>query len=593
MGMSFEVSSVDQSPIVVSLKSTILAVHHRSAVLALSGILLLVFLAGWRLAWDVPPYSKPLEMLHIQVIDVMKATRQLPRIKPHDYWQEFHQPPLYYLAVAILSAFDPPVPNRINRPANPYYLGTVIGNRNAYVPDDQPTTTLAIGRLVSLACVAIAVVATYLQARFLLAGGLAMLAALVIGMQPQVLFIGTTLSNDAAAMGAVALALWWLTRLMYNGLTRRRAIVLGLLLGIAVLCKVNALLACSTVPFLLWHNRMLGASRLASYGLLVAAGIATIAGPWMLHNYVNYGDALAVGYVFSGPVSVGSFQYLLTPLPDMWKSFWLDYSAGLAGYAPDPYYTVVAVMLVAAAAGLSITWRRCPAQRPILAMHTSLVLLTIVASVWQKAQSYIVYVNMVPTAEGRHLFVAVPSLAIILAAALQAVRPSRLFMKAFTVLLVGNVVWAAGPHLEQIYGLPPLVNLNPPPPLDKPFLFANGMELRAARLSPGTTGKGDGWWVELEWTAQRPVDRNLSVSAQLLEWKDGTPINRGQEDSYPGNGLQPTQQWKPGITVHDQYFVPGTVGDQIGIFVYDRTTGQTVPTIAGGVALLPLPKRSP
>ncbi len=97
------------------------------------------------------------------------------------------------------------------------------------------------------------------------------------------------------------------------------------------------------------------------------------------------------------------------------------------------------------------------------------------------------------------------------------------------------------------------------------------------------------WWTNLEWTTDQAIAQNLSISVQLLEWKQNQLIGHAQQDSYPGNGLWPTVRWQPGIRVTDHQFIGNVEGTQLGVFIYDRQTGQKIDTTNHQIVLFPLP----
>ncbi len=551
-------------------------------------------IVGWRLVWDVPPYGKPLEVFHAENIDVIKTTHHLPRVKPGVILQEFHQPPLYYGIVTLLSLSDPPLEDRPERLlSNPYYLATTIGNRSPYLPIGQAENTVYIGRLVGLAALLIAVLATYAQARLLVGTGWALFAAGLLALHPQGVFIATSLSNDGVALGAAAIIFWWLVRLLHTDLTPRRALVLGLLIGGGILCKPHLLLTTALLPVLVWRYRKRTWRQWIFYGALIAGGILLVSGPWMLHNYRLYHDPLALEPVLPKGVQHGSpFHYLLDPLPDFWKSFWLDFSPGLAGYAPNRLYIAVGIVIALVGIGLIVVLIRHPHRRVPVLMHGFFVLLVLAASLWQKMQMYAHGNLESPVAEGRHAFIMLPSLMILIMLAAQAIpaRRVRIGLAAILVVLgVGVMLWAVGPHLDTVYGLRPLDAAAHLPPPQEPVEFTNHMRLVGFRHSAGHLQGQPGRWVDLEWTTDTPLDQNWSVSVQALGWNQQGSLDKlAQQDSYPGGGLWPTRRWWPGTVIRDRYFVPDRSGSLLGVFVYNLATGESVPTISGNLALFPV-----
>ncbi len=563
-----------------------------------SWLLLLVMIwaaiIGWRLVWAVPPYGKPLEVYHAEVVDVMKSTHDLPRIKPDVAMQELHQPPLYYGGVALLSLSDAPLRDRPDHlPQNPYFLATLVGNRNPYLPMEPGEITVYVGRLVGLAALLIAAVATYAQARLITGAAWALLAAGLLVLHPQAVFIATSISNDGAAIAAAAVIVWWLTRLVVSGVTRRRAFALGLLIGIGILCKPHTILFLLLLPFLVWRYRNRPLREWGLYLALIAAGLLLVSGPWMVRNIRLYRDPLSLNtLLLEGTEHHNPLDYVLDPLPDFWKSFWLDFSSGLAGYGPGWLYTAIGIVLALIAVGLVVVLIKRPDLRLLITMNLFFIALTITGSIWQKVRLYANGSLESPVAEGRHVFTILPSLVIVMTLAFQAI-PARRVRSGLAVMLVvlaaGVMLWAVGPHLDTIYGLPPVVDTARFPALEPPISFSNGMQLIAFRQTPGSLAGERGRWVDLEWTTDGLLDQDFSVSVQALGWGTGGSLEKyAQQDSYPGDGLWPTRRWLPGAVVRDRYFVPGGSGSLLGVFVYNLMTGESIPTASGELALFPV-----
>jgi hypothetical protein len=450
-----------------------------------------------------------------------------------------------------------------------------------------------VGRLIGLAALLAAILALYAQARLLAGTGGALFAAGLLALHPQAWFIATSLSNDGVAITAAAAILGWLTWLLYTDLTPRRALVLGLLIGGGILCKPHLLLMITLLPALAWRYRKRSRRDLGVYAALIAGGILLISGPWMLRNYRLYHDLLALEPVLPKGTKHGSpFQYLTDPLPDFWKSFWLDFSPGLAGYAPDGLYLAAGIVIALVGIGLIVVLIRRPDRRLPVLMNGFFVGLVIVASLWQKMQMYASGGLESPVAEGRHVFIILPSLMILIMLAFEAIPARRVRIGLASILaaaLAGVMLWAVGPHLDTVYGLPPLDDDSRLSSLGEPVAFSNGMRLVAFRQSAGNLQGQAGRWVDLEWTTDAPLDQDWSVSVQALDWNPQGSLDKfAQQDSYPGGGLWPTQRWMPGAVIRDRYFVPSRSGSLLGVFVYNLATGESIPTTSGNLALFPV-----
>lgn len=144
---------------------------------------------------------------------------------------------------------------------------------------------------------------------------LALCAAAFVGLLPQFTFISSVVNNDNSATLAGAALSYWLARVLARGARPVDAVVLGGLLGLALLTKMNNLIYLPVGLLALIVSRVrigtraatrlqgralsLARSLSARLGmvLLAVAGCALVCGWWYLRNAVLYGDVLAVGAV--------------------------------------------------------------------------------------------------------------------------------------------------------------------------------------------------------------------------------------------------------------------------------------------------------
>jgi hypothetical protein len=90
--------------------------------------------------------------------------------------------------------------------------------------------------------------------------------------------------------------------------------------------------------------------------------------------------------------------------------------------------------------------------------------------------------------------------------------------------------------------------------------------------------------IDLYWSTITPVDPSLIVFVHLL----GPEGIVAQSDTVPGQGLWPTQWWRPGVVVHDQHvldLVEGFDPDRnqiiVGFYHVDSRVRLTVTTAEG------------
>ena len=91
----------------------------------------------------------------------------------------------------------------------------------------------------------------------------------------------------------------------------------------------------------------------------------------------------------------------------------------------------------------------------------------------------------------------------------------------------------------------------------------------------------------LYWQAMREMDEYYTVFTHVIG-ADGTPV--GQKDSWPRGGDYPTNLWKRGEVVKDEYLIPLAVNAGPGAYrvelgLYVLATGQRLPAVANGAQL--------
>ncbi len=216
-------------------------------------------LLGFLYSALTPLYEAPDEVWHDAYVRWVAGGNGLPPLDEDrsGAYQEAAQPPLYYLtAAAVRRLFpDDDLPSLMWH--NPFFGyqagGTVNDNKNMLIHTDRerfPWTGAARAvhatRLVSLFFGLVAVAGAWLLAREAAGddrrGALPLRAAALVALTPQFLFISGIVSNDSAAAATATLALWAAARVLRRGLTSRRALLLGLLVGLAALTKTSALL---------------------------------------------------------------------------------------------------------------------------------------------------------------------------------------------------------------------------------------------------------------------------------------------------------------------------------------------------------------
>jgi 4-amino-4-deoxy-L-arabinose transferase-like glycosyltransferase len=291
--------------------------------------------------------NTPDEGAHFQYVQFVARAWRLPVFEGYTgVGYEAHQPPLYYFLAAVV-----------------YHL---VGGEGKGV------------RLLSTLCSAGVVWLVWLSLRriaperpLLALSGMGFAAFL-----PMHIAIGSAVGNDALTNLLFAAVLYSLSPSSSQGAPGShfrservgREVVLGILLGLALLTKATAVLLIPVVALgVLWQARLQGrhwVQAVRSTGM--ALGLAVIlGGGWFVRNALLYSDPLlqkTFMHVFAGTAKAEDFlkggatwgQYLTLVADWTFRSFWFAYgtprtaSTGLPNFLPDSvYWGLAAWMLVA------------------------------------------------------------------------------------------------------------------------------------------------------------------------------------------------------------------------------------------------------
>jgi 4-amino-4-deoxy-L-arabinose transferase-like glycosyltransferase len=543
---------------------------------------------------------------------------------------EGHQPPLAYLLMLPAVSWLPPEQLALPLTANPRFVWSGGDEPAAYVRGSQEYwpwrgTVLAwhLARAVSTLLGAVTALATWAAARRLRYGGTAaLLAAALVALNPQFLFTSALVTNDAllAALGAGAL---WLAvdgrRQTADGSTeiinedsgqrsavsgrergeqggRRTAVnalLLGLLLGLALITKQSAVLLLPLLPLAAWRQAPGRRARLAYLGL-AGAVIVAVSGWWYARNAQLYGDALGLG----------AFRAEFTTQPWEWRdpaawagalwqlheSFWARFG-WMSVRAPSWLYAAYALLALAALAGLAGSAVAARRRGATLGIPLAVWVLPLLALGW--TLSFALTAGLVAW-QGRFLFPAVAAVALLLARGLafwldrrpptadRRPQIGRLPRRASALLLAGGAVAAGALPFTTVVPsytwrtLPPAraeAQLGTPAYLRFAENWKRGAELRGWRAD-GTLRAGAALTVTLTWHALEQVPRDWTVFLHLLD-AGGEIV--AENNTRPQDGAMPMRLWAPGDWVADPHPIllpatlpPGAYRLRVGLYRPDK-----------------------
>jgi len=564
---------------------------------ALCAILALFIVLGTVYSVVTPLFETPDEVWHYLYVKHIADGGGLPVYHEgvtFSMQQEASQPPLFYLVTGLATSWIDTSDAEQVIQYNPHAaIGAPAawGNRNVTSHLDTEGfpyhgTSLA-AHCVRFLCVLMGagtVLCTYAIARRLFPSQewLAIATAALNAFIPQFLFISASINNDVPATLLAAMCLWLLVCIVQDGPGIKRLLALGVVLGLAVLTKLNALVLMPLAALVL----LVAAWRRGNWRSAVPWGIATFAaaaaagGWWYLRNWILYRDPFGLDLMFAVKpawTQRPTFSELLHLLDGALKSFW-----GVFGWfnitMESWVYGVFQGALILAVAGLLARAYQCIArQRRAELLRLGLLALwagTFVVALagWSQARY----------PQGRLLFPAMPAICTLLILGLGQWFPPRArrwAIAAVLVLLLGLALVAPIRYIAPAYSKAAPLTAEHRAGISHSLVLdvgdgirLLGYDLSAEAVEPGTQLK-----VTLYWECRAAMDRDYSVFAHLV---DARGVIIAQRDSYPGGGNDPTRNWTVGKTLHDVYplDVPATLLAQgpcrIRIGVYDYPSGQ-------------------
>jgi len=596
--------------------------------------LLLAILLGYLLlavAFSVaaPMYEAPDEIQHVFYVKHLADGKGMPvlDVVSGRYWheegfpprpyeniwsQEGGQPPLYYAVGAMLTAGIDTSGAESDLTLNPHAnIGEPLlpGNKNRTVhstSEDWPwqgmPAAVHILRLYSILLGLGTVYFTYRLTRLVLPNrpALALATTAFVAFLPQFLFISAAVSNDNLIIFLSTLMLWLLVRTFGNDLGNtpswRQAVVLGIVLGLALLSKLSSLnLLLLTMGVFALHalftRRWRSTIRLLLITMLV---VAALGGWWYVRNWLLYGDVTALG-PFLAIVGERPTSLSLENFGKEMEGLRISLLA-LFGWFNIPVahwiYQIWDFFLLATGAGLLLgLWRRLRShpdrsqffreRLSILVLLAWLVLLTL---------SLIRWTAMTSGTQGRLLFPAIAPLTFFLMLGWSEWLHGRRFWLALPpagllLLSISSLLF----FIRPAYQPPPLITRDEIPAQQRlePVITDDHIALLGGAVSPETIHRGEPFDLILYWQAVEPVPYNASIFVHLL----GRDLEKvGQYNTYPGWGNYATSLWQPRQVIKDQYHfpvpwaadAPTLLLVDVGLFDYESKESYPSQTASGG-----------
>lgn len=554
-----------------------------------------------------------------------------------------HHPPLAYLLATPAALWLPQPLRTFDLPGNPRFTwaggdqvnAAAHGSREQW-PWDAQVWAWRLARGASSLAGAATVILTYLAVRawHCRAGNApngdltALLAAALVALNPQFIFISSLISNDAllAALGA---ALLWL--IVSSPRSLPRAALIGIVLGLALITKQSALIF---APFVFaWcvtgdasaaspvgagadtrgntgrgdpagrppedaAGRGAPAGRpnegaptdrgvIARRGDVAAgdaaaamvAGAMIIAGWWYLRNWQLYGDPLGL-QAFRAEFTTQVFEVTnpaawVGALTTLHESFWARFG-WMNLPAPAWTMTVYTALLAAAVAGWA--WNLICPNAMACRWTWQLAALPILALAW--VVSFAFTAGLVAW-QGRLLFPAIAAIAALLACGLKVWLRWRVSVMLLIIGMAGIAAWLPVGVIQPAYP-PQTLSVSAARAWEGNEIYARfarstepGAVIRRWRIA-GTPRPGATIELTLLWHALSRQDRDWWTFVHLVDaqWRIVAEDNR-----EPRDGAYPMSQWVAGDWVEAHYTLaipaglpPGDYALRVGL--WDPATGR-------------------
>ncbi len=618
--------------------------HYASRFATIWTILIAFLILGVIYSVVTPVFEASDELWHYPLVQWLSKGHPLPVQDPKNVgpWkQEASQPPLYYWltgwATFWLDTSDMPQA----RQENPHVDNGVItpdGNRNLVVHNPQREafpwagTMLAVhlARLFSVLMGAATVWLTYRIALELFPDRewLALGTAAANAFTPMFLFISGAVNNDNLTMTLCSLGLLLIVKRVreYEGSGIRdqkaaekevplaqdfayrvgRWLPLGIVLGLGALTKTSAraLLPITGLAVLIAAWRKGSWREFWAGAVATAIPVLLIAGWWYLRNLQVYGDVTGINAFIDVLGKRAAPASLLQLWGERW-GFMLSYW-GLFGGVNVPLdnwvYHVLNGLAILAVIGVivyfvTMTWQWFHADpihswrdfrhelRDYIQGRAALLLVglfgvIVVALLTQWAR-------VTWSSQGRLVFSAISTWSIFFVLGLATMatqRFARLLVALVAVFMFATSALAPFTTIAPAYAQPaPVADAAPQAELD--VMFGDQLKLVGADMTSSSAQPGGQSEIILYWQALKPIEKDYSTFVHLLDADD---IVVAQRDMYPGQGLWPTSQMKPGEVIASRYvlnlpataYAPDQLTWEVG--VYDFATQQRLPASNGG-----------
>lgn len=261
----------------------------------------------------------------------------------------------------------------------------------------------------------------------------AILAAMFVGFNPMFAHLNSTVIVVNLLIFLTSLVWYWLIK--WRELTFTRAIVLGLVMGLATITKATGLLL---LPIALFKLR-----RHGKWVWVIAAGFGLTSGWWFIRNLILYGSLLATDKViattgtrFFMVQQMGPINYWVGFFTSQWATFWTGYGWSAVYFSK----IILGILLVLM---LWVSWRAVQLNIKGLGFLIGTVLFWLVMLMIAHARF--------PTFHAKDLYPMIVPISLVVAAGLPNLSSRRLVYVTVILFLV-NVAYLLSDVSPKLFG---------------------------------------------------------------------------------------------------------------------------------------------
>lgn len=561
----------------------------------LQWILLFYLIFGALYLGATPVFEANDEIWHFGFVQHVRQHGSLP-VQQFDgrdtlYQQHGSQPPLYYVLMALVTSPVDIADAEQYRLLNPHVnklQPDSFGNKNLIIHDNALSVFRGTGlavliiRALGLAMGA-ATIALVFKVGELIAPQrptVAFVAAALTGLNPMIIFVSASVSNDSLAMLLNSALIWFLLRTLRDGFRLRYSLAIALLFALSCLTKLTVFALLPVfVGAAFFAQRKTNDRRgaLVCFSLVLLLWLL-IAGWWFVRSVQLYGEPFGIVTManIAGPRGITfNLVDIFADFQQFRMSFWGLFGA-LNIQVTGIFYVLLDLMTFLSFIGFVFLVLQLLAISDFAYARYELAhLLTLSSALVFAILGTLFWSSLTRTVEGRMLFpliaVAIPLLAVGLVEIVWwivfSLRPPNLeFVRAGDAvpreLLNDTMVWqlrilgavALFAPLTVIagqYSAPQPVSEVPDKALPVFAEFGDvtlvAYERVDRRYSPGDRVHLKLYWLVSE---QSPIDNSI-----LLRLVDDYQQEIGRYTTFPGAGSLRTSRWQAGAIYPDEYVI--------------------------------------